>query len=80
MVTQLLTVQEAAEALRIKPATVRAWLLRRQISSFRFPHGVDALLRDATAPVITTEAENSALASKALADRNPGQVQILEVA
>ena len=28
---QLFTVREAAEALSIKPATVRAWLLRRKL-------------------------------------------------
>jgi excisionase family DNA binding protein len=40
MVTQLLTVAEAAEALRIKPATVRAWVLRRMINSFRIGRSV----------------------------------------
>jgi len=30
-VNQLFTVREAAEALSIKPATVRAWLLRRKL-------------------------------------------------
>ena len=40
MVTQLLTVAEAAEALRIKPATVRAWVLRRKINSFRIGRSV----------------------------------------
>jgi len=29
--TKLLTVYEAAEALAVKPATVRAWLLRRKL-------------------------------------------------
>lgn len=42
-------------------------------------HGLDASLRDASAPVIINEAEKSALAVKALSDRNPGQVQIIEV-
>jgi excisionase family DNA binding protein len=32
MVEKLFTVQEAADALRIKPATVRAHLLRRQLT------------------------------------------------
>ncbi len=40
MVTKLFTVQEAAEALRIKPATVRAWVLRRKINSFRVGRAV----------------------------------------
>lgn len=30
-VTALLTVCEAAEALAVKPATIRAWLLRRKL-------------------------------------------------
>ena len=44
-----------------------------------FPHGVDALRGNATAPAVTTTAEKSALAFKAHVDRNPGQVQIVEV-
>ncbi len=44
------------------------------------PHGVGALHSDATAPVVTTKAEKSARAFKALADRNRGQVQFLELA
>jgi excisionase family DNA binding protein len=31
----LLTVRQAAERLALKEATIRAWLLRRQISSVR---------------------------------------------
>ena len=42
-------------------------------------HGIDPSLSDVEAPVIINEAEKSALASKAHADRNPGQVQIIEV-
>jgi len=37
---KLLTVAETAEALRIKPATVRAWVLRRKINSFRIGRAV----------------------------------------
>ena len=44
----------------------------------QFPHGVDALRGNVTAPAVTTMAEKSALALKAHADRNPGQVQIIE--
>jgi excisionase family DNA binding protein len=40
MVRKLMTVQETAEALRIKPATVRAWVLRRKINSFRIGRAV----------------------------------------
>jgi excisionase family DNA binding protein len=40
MNSKLLTVAEAAEALRIKPATVRAWVLRRKISSYRVGRAV----------------------------------------
>ena len=32
---QLLTVDEAAEALRLKPSTIRAWILQRRISFTR---------------------------------------------
>ncbi len=45
----------------------------------QFPHGVHALRGNVTAPVDSTTAEKSALAFKAHADRNPGQVQIIEV-
>lgn len=37
---KLLTVAEAAEALRVKPATIRAWLLRRKIQSYRIGRSV----------------------------------------
>jgi excisionase family DNA binding protein len=54
---KLLTVMEAAEALRIKPATVRAWLLRRRISSYRVgrlvrisSEEIQKLLRDSQVP------------------------------
>ena len=40
MVRKLMTVQETAEALMIKPATVRAWVLRRKINSFRIGRAV----------------------------------------
>jgi excisionase family DNA binding protein len=40
MNSKLLTVAEAAEALRIKRATVRAWVLRRKINSFRVGRAV----------------------------------------
>jgi hypothetical protein len=43
-------------------------------------HGIAPSLSDVEAPVIINKAEKSALASKAHADRNPGQVQVLEVA
>jgi excisionase family DNA binding protein len=38
--SKLLTVVEAAEVLRIKPATIRAWVLRRKINSFRVGRSV----------------------------------------
>jgi len=37
---KLLNVAETAAALHIKPATVRAWVLRRKISSFRVGRAV----------------------------------------
>lgn len=40
MLTKLFTVQETADALRIKPATVRAWVLRRRINSYRVGRAV----------------------------------------
>ena len=40
MLTKLLTVGEAAEALRFKPAIIRAWLLRRKITSYRVGRSV----------------------------------------
>ena len=40
MSTKLLIVAEAAEALRVKEATIRAWVLRRKISSFRVGRAV----------------------------------------
>jgi excisionase family DNA binding protein len=56
---RLLTVAETAEALRIKPATVRAWVLRRKISSFRVGRAVrvsaeeiDRALHDGLRPAI----------------------------
>jgi hypothetical protein len=48
-------------------------------SDIHIPHGVDVSHSDAMAPVIINEAEKSALAVKALSNRNPGQVQVLEV-
>lgn len=57
MNVKLLTVAEAAEALRIKPATIRAWVLRRRISSFRVGRAVripadeiDRVLRNGLRP------------------------------
>jgi excisionase family DNA binding protein len=55
---KLLTVGEAAEALRIKPATVRAWVLRRKIASYRVgsrsvriaSEEVDRILHDGLRP------------------------------
>ena len=40
MSNKLLTVAEVAEALRIKPATVRSWLLRGKINSYRVGRAV----------------------------------------
>ena len=40
MLPKLLTVQEAAEALRLQPATIRAMLLRRRINSIRVGRAV----------------------------------------
>ena len=40
MLTKLYTVQETAEALRIRPSTVRAWVLRRKINTFRVGRAV----------------------------------------
>lgn len=40
MTKKLLTVAESAEALRIKPATIRAWLRRRKITSYRVGRSV----------------------------------------
>jgi excisionase family DNA binding protein len=54
---KLFTVAETAEALRIKPATVRAWVLRRKIGSFRVGRAVrisaeevERMLRDGLRP------------------------------
>jgi excisionase family DNA binding protein len=62
MDTKLFTVAETAEALRIKPATVRAWLLRRKISSFRVGRAVrvsaeeiDRVLHDGLRPAIGSQ-------------------------
>jgi excisionase family DNA binding protein len=40
MLTKLFTVQETAEALHIKPATVRAMLLQRRLSYFKVGRAV----------------------------------------
>jgi excisionase family DNA binding protein len=37
---KLLTVHEVAQSLGVKPATVRAWVLRRKITSFRVGRAV----------------------------------------
>jgi excisionase family DNA binding protein len=59
---KLLTVTETAEALRIKPATVRAWVLRRKINSYRVGRAVrigadavDQVLRNGLRPAIQKE-------------------------
>jgi excisionase family DNA binding protein len=59
---KLLTVAETAEALRIKPATVRAWVLRRKINSYRVGRtvrigadAVDQVLRNGLRPAIQKE-------------------------
>jgi len=56
---KLLTVAETAEALRIKPATVRAWVLRRKLASFRVGRAVrisaqeiERILHDGLRPAI----------------------------
>ena len=49
-------------------------------SDIHNPQGVDASPSDATTSVNINEAEKSALALKAHADRNLGQVQITKVA
>jgi excisionase family DNA binding protein len=36
----LMTVAEVAQALRVKPATIRAWVLRRKINSYRVGRAV----------------------------------------
>ncbi len=38
--TKLLTIVEASEALRIKRSTLRAWILRRKVASFRVGRSV----------------------------------------
>jgi excisionase family DNA binding protein len=65
MLPKLLTVAEAAEALRIKPATVRAWVLRRKIGSYRVGRAVrigtdevDQVLRNGLRPAIQKEEVN----------------------
>jgi excisionase family DNA binding protein len=57
MEVELLTVAEAAEALRVRPATIRAWLLRRKIQSYRLGRSVriaseelDRVLQDGLRP------------------------------
>ncbi len=59
MLMKLFTVQEAAAALRIKPATVRAWLLRSKIQSYRIGRSVriaseeiERILNDGLRPAI----------------------------
>ena len=59
---KLLNVAETAEALRIKPATVRAWVLRRKINSFRVGRAVrisaeeiDRVLHDGLRPAIGSQ-------------------------
>jgi excisionase family DNA binding protein len=57
MTKKLLTIVEAAEMLRIKPSTMRAWLLRRRINSYRIgrlvrisSEEVEKVLRDSHVP------------------------------
>ena len=65
MLPKLLTVQEAAEALRVKPATIRAWILRRaRINSVRVGRAVripeaeiERLLRNGLRPAKGTAGE-----------------------
>ena len=59
---KLLTLAETADALRIKPATVRAWVLRRKINSYRVGRAVrigadavDQVLRNGLRPTIQKE-------------------------
>jgi len=54
---KLLTVPQAAEALAVKPSTIRAWLLRRKITrvncgrAVRIPSDViEKFIRDNTLP------------------------------
>ena len=54
--------EETAEALRIKPATVRAWVLRRKINSYRVGRAVrigaeeiEQVLRNGLRPAIGSQ-------------------------
>ena len=62
MSCKLLTVAETSEALRIKPATVRAWVLRRKINSYRVGRAVrigaeeiEQVLRNGLRPAIGSQ-------------------------
>jgi excisionase family DNA binding protein len=64
MLTKLFTVEETTEALRIKPATVRDWVLRRKINSSRVGSAVrisadeiEQLLRNGLRPAKGPEHE-----------------------
>ncbi len=65
MLTKLLTVQEVAEALRVQPATIRAWILRRtRINSVRVGRAVrvpeaevERLLRNGLRPARKPQAK-----------------------
>jgi excisionase family DNA binding protein len=57
--TKLLTIQETAEALRMKVSTIRAWILRRRLNSFRIGRAVripaeeiERILHDGLRPAI----------------------------
>jgi excisionase family DNA binding protein len=58
---QLLTVQETAERLGLKPATIRAWLLRRKLPRVNCGRAVripaDAVERFVTANTIPAKEE-----------------------
>ena len=40
MTTRLLTVAETAEALRMRVSTIRAWVFKRKLNSFRIGRAV----------------------------------------
>jgi len=56
---KLLTIQETAEALRLKVSTIRAWILRRKLNSFRIGRAVrisaeevERIIQDGLRPAI----------------------------
>lgn len=57
MPSDLMTVKEAAEVLRLKVATIRAWVMRRKISHCKVGRlvrikraDIEALITDSTVP------------------------------